>query len=469
MKKMLLVYFIIAMILGALAYRQWYSSIKKQYDDWQLNSYLENEVSEVIFLEINEKNLAKLTQRKKIADKFGRGHRVFDPRQEKFQLHMVNENDTIAYKSWLKGGTSGHYNGGNFPSINLKNKHSKFGLVRLSARGGITEYFINEIAKYMGLMTLDMQLTKLYVNDVFKGFYWKETFIDNIETDKNGYLIEFDLDYIWSRNIEGAKAWSPLNEDIFYQAPLQIKKIGKPFHKLETDVVTPQWLLEKMNPEVIAKYFFLIDLIGDDHGLGAWNVSFFYDPEKDELFLICKDFQGLTFMGRKNMFNNRNFLFENIAQYRNEKSWPMVLGDRKVVWYHYKKLTIEQDIKACLQKVLKKEEISFFRQITGQYWLLNKLEDIIAQNHQAILSEFHQLPLLHIKVDSSLVSIKNYSYQDLLVLCLNDTNLLFGLRNNKQVCELKLNNNKSFKIINILTDKQYRFEELNEKSDLIFK
>ena len=171
-----------------------------------------------------------MEQRVLIARKYRRGHRVIEPNEEKFKVQFQTEKNTILEaKAWIKGGTGPHYRGSQMPSINIKQGDRKFALARFSSRNGLVDFICSFMVKKIGLIDNQSELKHITLNGKYQGVYWQEYKTEDVLNEKgyNGFIIDFNLDYMWSRNYFIYNDWTGYLEDPFYHAPIKIKKVHK--------------------------------------------------------------------------------------------------------------------------------------------------------------------------------------------------------------------------------------------------
>lgn len=427
-----------------------------------------------LFLYANEKAQLQLEKRKQFAVKYRRGHRVIEPNSEKIKIKIKEGSELNDVKIWIKGGTGPHYSGNEFPSVNIKNGNEKYSIVRFHARNGFVDALCFELAGELGLINNVPDLKYVFYNDEYQGLYWCEYPIKNkLESLRlDGYLLDFDMDYMWSRNYLVHSDWTAYLEDVFNHAPITFKKIGNPNSELNSEKVTRDWIKDKISKTDIGNLFLLIDLTGFNHAIGLTNLDLFYDEKSDQIRLIPKDFQEIINGQPKEVFENRNFLFEAISRYKSTSIWPLFLGANTVVWESYfsslKRIKTD-DILKNLEEINRPLINTLGEYDKKSYW--NNLCAKLAVNHDAIIKTMHQKPLLKFVNEGNKMIITNYTYLDLMLCTPTDTILLPPLFKNQVPSRIEIEGEgfENYSIINKIANITYPTLELIEVSKEVFK
>ena len=283
------------------------------YDLFEQNSNKYNpliSIPQELHINLTQKSSEAIQNQNNLAISIGRGYRV-DKKNTKYVAGtFLKNNKEIPLKLRVKGGMPFHHkNPDNKISLKIKIKNNsflgmkKFAISYPGARHFLNEWVFHKFNNYLGLIYLRFGFVDVYFNNnnnnnKSNGIYCYEENISKQLIENNnrqeGVIISFNADFVWKKN-QGIDVFPHLN-DMFNKSDIKIynqKRI------LNDSILRLQFnearnLLEKFrNKELItsevfdieklATFFSLVDLFGDKHGIGLWNLKFYFNPLNSKL------------------------------------------------------------------------------------------------------------------------------------------------------------------------------------------
>ena len=206
----------------------------------------------------------------------------------------------IKTKIRLKGDRKVHYENKNKSSykLNIRNKNvykslSSFSIQKPRIRNYIHEWIFHELAKEIGLISLDYDFVKLKINGENKGLFVIEESFSNTLLEKNnrragpifGLNEEFEMGNFFEAKLDPyqLKYWlKPENINLYLLAKNKLSSLQNRSMELNEVIDLQKW----------SDYFVLCDLLFTHHGLLPKSVKFYYNP-------ITGLFEPIPFDGHK--------------------------------------------------------------------------------------------------------------------------------------------------------------------------
>ena len=206
----------------------------------------------------------------------------------------------IKTKIRLKGDRKVHYENKNKSSykLNISNKNvykslSSFSIQKPRIRNYIHEWIFHELAKEIGLISLDYDFVRLKINGESKGLFVIEESFSNTLLEKNnrragpifGLNEDFEMGNFFEAKLDPyqVKYWlKPENINIYLLAKNKLSSLQNRNMELNEVIDLQKW----------SDYFVLCDLLFTHHGLLPKSVKFYYNP-------ITGLFEPIPFDGHK--------------------------------------------------------------------------------------------------------------------------------------------------------------------------
>ena len=277
-------------------------------------------------LEINQNNIIIIENNRK--------QKINDINHE-----FVEANASIDYKGEkiktdirLKGDRKIHYENKDKSSykFNIKKKNvykslSSFSIQKPRIRNYIHEWVFHEMAKKIGLISLDYDFIRFKINGESKGLFALEESFSNTLLEKNnrraGPIFGLNEDFEMSNFFEAKfdpyqlKYWlRPENKNLYLIAKNKLSSLQNRSLELNEVIDLQKW----------SDYFVLCDLLFTHHGLLPKSVKFYYNP-------ITGLFEPIPFDGHKmpaydyspkiKEFFNQNITFDiaNMKTFKNQE------------------------------------------------------------------------------------------------------------------------------------------------------
>ena len=287
-----------------------------------------NEKVELLKFIIDNENLEKLDNTIDLAKKYGRGYRTHknNPGYLDCEIHFDNKNYKSKFK--LKGGVSSHYqNDENKISFKVKIKDSlilgmsKFSISSPRNRKFLNEWIFHELNRSQNVITPFYDFVEVKINGDNKGIYCiEEQFTKELLLENNrvpGIIFRFNPDFIWKENINCVI--TPDNKDIFQRSEIECYQEEKIINESENIY---EELIMKVNKfrkgliktnqlfevDKLAYFISVVDLLGSAHGLGLWNIRFYYNPVSKLIEPIGYD-QNIISYKKSDSFGFQNPIF----------------------------------------------------------------------------------------------------------------------------------------------------------------
>lgn len=409
-------------------------------------------------VKIPKESREKLDLTIELAKKYGRGYRVHpdNPRYVKGKI-LINKNK-YKCKLKVKGGIPTHYNNEeNKVSLKFKLKDSlyrgmsKFSIYYPNVRNQLNEWLFHKMNKHFGLIAHQFEFIEYIENEKSLGIFALEEVISEELLNRNqrllGPVLKFDSDYVWeqSKDIEV----SPSIKDFFNEAKivlhndnsfsnskkdsLLIKNAIKALEDLRNRNVKAS---EVLDIKKWAKLTAIIDFFGEPHGLGLWNLRFYYNPTTKLIEPIPYDQSNIKpkakyYLDLNPIFGESQFTDTILPKHENTFIKKM-FSDRIFYQEYISALnaisapsflenfidSIKPEMESCI-RILKKE-------IEYSNYDFNVELDILRKNAKFINQSINPSNAIHAYKEDNHIYLSNYLHFPILITSIksNDKNLV---------------------------------------------